>query len=259
MDWDLGHYEVSAPAIEPVAQLVADRITAGPGWTIADIGCGTGNLAVAAAARGAETIGVDPAVRLLDLARARAGDVGLSRVRFVEGRAEELPLPDDSVDAIGSVFGVVFTPDPPAAARELARVLRPGGRIVLTAWLREGVLAAQAELRRELLAAVSDIALPPGLFAWHDSAALTGLFAPYGFEVQVEQRQLAFVGSSPAAYAEQQLDHHPPWVEARELLEPAGRWPDACARVTAAYEAANEDPAAFRVTSRYVVATASAR
>jgi ubiquinone/menaquinone biosynthesis C-methylase UbiE len=81
--------------------------------------------------------------------------------------AVSLPVPDRSVDAIVSVFGVIFAPDAEAAAVEMARVLRPGGRIVLSAWLREGALAEQARMRAGLASSLTPATSTPLAFDHH--------------------------------------------------------------------------------------------
>jgi SAM-dependent methyltransferase len=256
MDWDLGHYEHLAAQLRPAAEIVVDHLAPRPGEVVLDLGCGTGNAAMIAAGGGARVTGVDPSPRLLEVARATAAAAGLD-AEFILGNAAGLPVPDGSVDAIGSVFGVIFAPDPAAAAAEIARVLRPGGRLVLSAWLRQGALADQARMRGELVDRVREESPGSGLFAWHDPEALTGLLAPYGFSVAMHDQALAFTGASPRAYTDAELADHPGWVEARELLEPAGRWERVRADLTQLFADANEDPGAFRITSRYVIATAT--
>ena len=256
MDWGLGHYEHLAAQLRPAAEIVVDHLAPRPEEVVLDLGCGTGNAAMVAAARGARVIGVDPSPRLLGIARATAAAAGLD-AEFILGSAASMPVPDGSVDAIGSVFGVIFAPDPTAAAAEIARVLRPGGRLVLSAWLRRGALADQARLRSELVAGVRDESPGRGLFAWHDPGALAGLLAPYGFSVAMHDQALAFTGASPEAYADAELADHPGWVEARELLEPAGRWERVRTDLTQLFAGANENPGAFRITSRYVIAAAT--
>jgi SAM-dependent methyltransferase len=254
MDWGLGQYERLAVQVLPAAEAVVGQLAPRPAEVVLDLGCGTGNAAMIAAGLGARVTGVDPSGRLLEVARATAAAAGLD-AEFVLGDAASLPVPDDSVDAIGSVFGVIFAPDPVAAAAEIARVLRPGGRLVLSAWLREGALAEQARLRGELIAGLSGQPPSSALFGWHEQQALTGLLAPYGFGVATQDQSLAFTGASPQAYADAELADHPGWVHARELLEPAGRWDRVRADLTQLFADANEDPAAFRITSRYVIAT----
>jgi SAM-dependent methyltransferase len=255
MDWGLGHFENLAAQLRPVAELVVDQLAPQPDEVVLDLGCGTGNAALIAADRGARVIGVDPSPRLLDVARASVAAPELD-VEFVLGEAADLPVASSSVDAVESVFGVIFAPDAPAAAVEIARVLKPGGRLVLSAWLQQGVLAERAQFRRELIAAAGSDSAAGGLFAWHDPEALTGLLAPLGFSVTIQEHVLAFTGTSPTAYAEAELAHHPQWVEVREPLEATGRWEQARLGLTQLYANANEEPDDFRFTSRYLIATA---
>jgi ubiquinone/menaquinone biosynthesis C-methylase UbiE len=121
----MGHYENLAVQLRPAAGTVVDYLAPGPGETVLDLGCGTGTAALLAAGRGARVIGVDPAARLLAAGRRAATAAGLD-AEFVLGDASSLPVPDGSVDAVVSVFGVIFAPDAGRAAAEIARVLRPG-------------------------------------------------------------------------------------------------------------------------------------
>jgi SAM-dependent methyltransferase len=110
------------------------RVSAGD--LLVDVGSGRGGPGLWVAARtGADHLAVDVSTAGLAAVRAMAGRLGLEgRSRTAHGSFEELPLDDRSADAVMSVDSLLFTPDKAAAARELARVLRPGGRLVLTTW-----------------------------------------------------------------------------------------------------------------------------
>jgi SAM-dependent methyltransferase len=103
---------------------------------LADVGCGRGGPGLWLAAQtGARLAGVDISMAALDTARARAGSLGLAdRCTWQRGSFEATGLEEGSLDAVMSVDALLFTPDKAAATRELARVLRPGGRLVLTTW-----------------------------------------------------------------------------------------------------------------------------
>lgn len=246
MSWDLGQYEYLAGQFLPAAQEVVTALAPRPGEVVVDIGCGTGSAAFLAAEAGAEVVGVDPSPRLLEVAAAQAGSLP---VTFRAGDAAGIPLPDASADAVISSFGIIFAPDPVAAAREVVRVLRPGGRLVMSAWLREGALTEQARIRRELSGQPSSVAL----FAWHDRSELTELLAPLGFSVVTTEHELALTGGSPESYTAAELTHHPMWVQARPRLEAAGNREVARERLLAMFTEANEDPDAFRTTARFVI------
>jgi len=148
VDWSLGHYEHSAYQLLPAAEVVVERAMPVAGERVVDVGCGTGNAALLAAARGARVTGVDPARRLLEVAREQAAARGLE-VMFLPGEAAALPLPEASADVVLSVFGVIFAPNAQAATAELARVTAAGGRIVLSAWIPIGAISETNRLARE--------------------------------------------------------------------------------------------------------------
>jgi SAM-dependent methyltransferase len=254
VDWGLGSYARIAEALAPAAASAIEAAGVRPGERVLDVGCGTGNAALLAAARGAVVTGVDPTASLLEQAAAAAEDRGV-QATFVTGDAGGLPVPDASFDVVVSVFGVIFAPDAQAAAAELARVTAPDGRIVLTAWLPGGAFAEAMGLLRRAIAAAGEPASPPPA-SWHDREWVTGLIGPLGFTVDVEERALAFTGASASEFAQAQLADHPIWVGARNLLESRGDWPELRDRAVECFEAANEDPDGFRVTSRYVLTSA---
>src|SRR5664280_3078359 len=139
IDWGLGEYERSASALVPAAKALVETAHLVPGEHVLDLGCGTGTVALMAARAGAVTLAVDPAARLLEVARTQAADERLD-IEFLPGEAASLPLPEGAVNAVLSNFGVIFCPDPVAAANEMVRVLAPEGRIVFTAWLPGGAI-----------------------------------------------------------------------------------------------------------------------
>jgi SAM-dependent methyltransferase len=256
VDWGLGNYERTAAQLLPAAEAVVERAAPSAGEHVVDVGCGTGNAALLSAERGARVTGVDPAARLLDVAREGAAARSLENVTFVSGEAAALPLGDGEADVIVSVFGVIFAPDPAAAAAELARVTAPNGRIVLSAWIPEGAVSQMARMSRE--AVMSALGAPPAPppFPWHEREALAGLFEPHGFELSIEEERISFKGESASEYVDSESSNHPMAVAGRAVLEPRGEAEALRERLIAMLEAANEDPAAFQVTSRYVVATA---
>src|SRR4051794_6053507 len=246
MDWGAGRYEHIAGQLLPAARALVDRAAPTAGERVVDVGCGSGSAALLAAERGSEVLGIDPAPRLLEVARAEAAARGLVAT-FAQGDAASIALPDGAADLVLSNFGAIFAPDAQAAAAEMARVAAPGGRIALTAWIPGGTVSAAVRIARQASA-------PPAggaPFAWHDRDALAGLLGPHGFEVAVHEQPIAFIAASPAAYLEDELANHPLWVAGRDRLGPVR------AKILAVLEDGNEDPAAFRATSRYVIATAT--
>src|SRR5438105_15346460 len=130
--WSTGNYPEVARRIESVADVLVERVGAGPGLELLDVATGSGNVAIAAARAGAEVTGLELTPELLEAARRRAADADLE-VRFLEGDAEELPFESGSFDRVTSCFGVMFAPRHEQAASELVRVTRPGGTIAFAA------------------------------------------------------------------------------------------------------------------------------
>jgi SAM-dependent methyltransferase len=121
-------------------ELVIDRLAPTEGVTWLDLACGTGAMAELATKRGAEVTGIDLAPALIETAKERAQEQGLE-IDYRVGDCENLEVPDASFDVVSSTCGVMFAPDQGATARELARVVKPGGRIGLANWTPEGGLA----------------------------------------------------------------------------------------------------------------------
>ena len=108
-----------------------------PGQSVLDVCCGSGASAIPAAQRvgpQGRVLGVDLAENLIELARTKATRARLTNIEFRVGDFLSLGLEDQGLDAVVCVFGIFFVPDMPAAVRELWRMLRPGGRLVLTTW-----------------------------------------------------------------------------------------------------------------------------
>lgn len=251
-DWGDGTYELTAQALTAAAVRVVEAAGVEVGERVLDVACGTGNAAVAAADAGARVTGVDTAPRLLEVARER-----LPEADFLEGDGAALPVEDDAFDAAVSVFGVIFVPDPAAAVAELVRATRPGGRIVVTSWIPEGAISGAGRIIGDVLrgdAPASDV--PPTPVRWGDPFFLAELFGAHGLEPQVAQDGLVFTHTSSQAWFDEQVDHHPMWRAARTALEAQGRaaaWDEVRERSLVVLEEGNEDEAAFRTTSPYLV------
>lgn len=226
-----------------------------PAERVIDVGCGTGNAALFAAEHVTHVVGVDPAMRLLDVARGRAAVLGLD-VTFVSGDAAEIPLEDEAADVVISVFGVIFTHDVGAAADEMSRILAHDGRIVLSAWIPSGAMYEMNTPAGDTVRHVVGAPREPAPFAWHDAKALSSLFEPHGLVVTVEERSLVFTAPTARDFMHESR-HHPFAVAAAEVMLQHGKeeaW--LTDKLLAVVEAGNEDREAFRLTSPYVIATA---
>src|SRR6185295_6522783 len=136
--WASGDYDKIAQGIQAVADHVVRSARIRAGELVLDIACGTGNTALMARARGAVVTGLDLTPELLAIARKRATDADYADITWKEGDAENLPFPDGAFDVVVSSCGLMFAPDQQKVSNEVARVIRPGGRIAIQAWTREG-------------------------------------------------------------------------------------------------------------------------
>lgn len=248
MDWSDGAYEHTATVLEPATRALLDVAQVQPGMRVLDVGCGTGNAALEAARRGALVSAIDPAARLIEVTRERARGEGLT-VDAQLGEGATLPFADASFDRLLSVFAVIFAPDPPSAAREMRRVTRQGGSIVLSAWLAEGALFEAGRLLWSAVPAPPDAArtAPP---AWGQPEFVQGLFP--GARLVSHEHALAFEDASAGAWFEEQEAHHPMWRGVRKMLAKLpGAWDRVRDDTVALLERQNEATTGFRVTSKY--------
>lgn len=143
--WEKGDFTRIAASMRESGEALVAALGIAKGLKVLDLGCGDGTTAIPAAKRGAEVLGVDIATNLVEVGNRRAREHGLTSLRFEEGDASNLEgLEDDSFDLIVSIFGAMFAPKPFDVAKEMVRVTRSGGRIVMGNWIpNDPTLVAQ--------------------------------------------------------------------------------------------------------------------
>jgi SAM-dependent methyltransferase len=143
--WEKGDFTQIASSMRESGEELVEKIGVGEGLKVLDLGCGDGTTAVPAAQRGADVLGVDIAANLVAAGNARAQELGLDNLTFQEGDATDLSeLDDESFDLVVSIFGAMFAPNPFDVAKEMVRVTKPGGRIVMGNWIpKDPTLVAQ--------------------------------------------------------------------------------------------------------------------
>jgi SAM-dependent methyltransferase len=185
--WIAGDFGAIAREVgAPEAESFVARMELEPGARVLDIACGTGNVTIPLARRGARATGLDMMPHLLEEARARAAREGLP-IRFDEGFAETLPYPDGSFDVVVSMFGIMFSPLPATVVSEMARVLRPGGRLALANWTASGFGAKMGAVVGRYLPPPPEGSSAHGL--WGEDATVRDTLKP-GFDA-VETRVVA--------------------------------------------------------------------
>jgi SAM-dependent methyltransferase len=143
--WEKGDFTRIAESMRESGEALVMTLGITDGLEVLDLGCGDGTTALPAAKLGANVLGVDIAGNLVEAGNARARSLGLTNCRFQEGDACDLSdIDDDSFDLVVSIFGAMFAPRPFDVAREVVRVTRPGGRIVMGNWIpNDPTLVAQ--------------------------------------------------------------------------------------------------------------------
>src|SRR6187397_1415378 len=143
--WEKGDFTRIAATMRGSGEALVNSLGVRRGMKVLDLGCGDGTTALPEARLGADVLGVDIAPNLVEAGRRRAAAEGLSNCRFQEGDATNLEgLADRSFDLVVSMFGAMFAPKPFDVAKEMVRVTRPGGRIVMGNWIpNDPTLVAQ--------------------------------------------------------------------------------------------------------------------
>ena len=170
--WASGDFSVIGTTLQIVGETLCEAIDLEAGSRVLDVACGNGNASLAAARRFCHVTGIDYVPSLLHRAADRARQEQLD-VRFMEADAEHLPFSSSQFDAALSTFGIMFAPDQEQAAREITRIVRPGGKIGLANWTPDGFVG-------QLLKTVGRHVPPPAGVAspafWGVEARLFDLF-----------------------------------------------------------------------------------
>ena len=143
--WEKGDFTRIAECMRESGEALVKELGVTKGLKVLDLGCGDGTTALPAARLGADVVGVDIASNLVAAGNKRAKEQGLTNCKFQEGDASNLhALKDDTFDLVVSIFGAMFAPKPFDVAKEMVRVTRPGGRIVMGNWIpNDPTLVAQ--------------------------------------------------------------------------------------------------------------------
>ena len=226
--WEKGDFTRIARTMRESGAALVRAIGVSPGERVLDLGCGDGTTALPAAQLGADVLGVDIASNLVRAGQARAREAGLANLRFQEGDASALDgLEDASFDLSVSIFGAMFAPRPFDVARELVRVTRRGGRIVMGNWIPgDPTLVAQI-----LKVSAAFTPPPPAGFVspmtWGVEADVLERFAAAG----ISARNVAFsrdtftfrYPGAPADYVEEFRTYYGPTMNAFDAAEKNGK------------------------------------
>lgn len=215
--WSLGDYRELARVYEPAAVALVDACAVGPGMQVLDVAAGTGNVAVAAARRGARVVASDLTPRMLELGRERSVVEDLD-IEWVEADAEDLPFDDDRFDVAASSFGAMFAPRPQVAAAELFRVVGSGGTVGLANMTPQGYLGRLIAIALSYAPAPPD-GLPPPLL-WGEPEVVQERLEELAVSVEIQPRMAPIRFASKQAVMEFHERYNGPLVALRSTLPP---------------------------------------
>lgn len=220
--WASGDYpDMVETFLTPLGPRLIEFCEIGPGERVLDVAAGTGNAAIVAAAAGADVVASDLTPELFEAGRTRAVAAGVE-LEWAEADAENLPFEDGSFDTVISSIGVMFAPHHQAAADEMARVCRAGGKIGLLSWTPEGMIGALFKTMGQFMPPPPPGASPPPLWGGEDH--LRELF---GEQVEFEklERDVLEVTAfqRPDDYGEHFKQRYGPTIVARANAEKEGR------------------------------------
>jgi SAM-dependent methyltransferase len=258
--WEKGDFTRIAESMRQSGHDLVDTLAITPGMKVLDLGCGDGTTALPAAEYGANVLGVDIAENLVAAGNARAAESGLDNLRFEQGDASDLAgLGAGSFDLVVSIFGAMFAPRPDAVAREMVRVTRPGGRIVMGNWIPgDPTLVAQI-----LRISAAYTPPPPAGFVspmtWGDEAIVRQRFVAAGIapaDIQFERATWDF--RHPGAPGEL-LDifrrFYGPTMNAFEAAAKDGKEAELSAELAALFEAQNQGEECTEIPATFLKVT----
>ncbi|MFZ2080278.1 MAG: methyltransferase domain-containing protein [Xanthobacteraceae bacterium] len=245
--WEKGDFTRIAESMRASGEALVKTLGIAKGLKVLDLGCGDGTTALPEARLGAEVLGVDIAGNLVAAGKQRANDEGLTNCKFQEGDASDLQgLKDRSFDLVVSIFGAMFAPRPFDVAKEMVRVTRPGGRIVMGNWIpNDPTLVAQ------ILKISSSYSPPPpegfvSPMTWGVESNVIERFAAAG----VPKESVSFLKDtytfnfpgSPSEFVAAFRRYYGPTMNAFDAAEKNGRAGDLQKELEALFNSQNKSP-----------------
>jgi len=245
--WEKGDFTRIAASMRESGEAVVAELGITKGSKVLDLGCGDGTTALPEARLGADVLGVDIASNLVEAGNKRAKAEGLTNCRFQEGDATNLTgLADGTFDLVVSIFGAMFAPKPLDVAKEMVRVTRPGGRIVMGNWI-----PGDPTLVAQILKISSAYSPPPpegfvSPMTWGIEANVIERFGAAG----IEQQKISFsrdtytfrTSGSPSAFVADFRNYYGPTMNAFAAAEQNGKAADLQRELVALFERENRSP-----------------
>ncbi len=245
--WEKGDFTRIAESMRESGEALVQGLGITKGLKVLDLGCGDGTTAMPEAMLGADVLGDDIARNLVEAGNRRARELGLTNCRFQVGDATDLrDLQDDSFDLVVSIFGAMFAPKPFDVAKEMVRVTRPGGRVVMGNWIpNDPTLVAQ------ILRISSAYSPPPpegtiSPMSWGIENNVIERFGAAGIPEEkiscVRETYTFNFSSSPEELVAEFRSYYGPTMNAFEAAEKDGRAADLQEELEALFKEQNESP-----------------
>lgn len=262
--WEKGDFTQIAQSMRQSGEELVARLGITKGMQVLDLGCGDGTTALPAATRGAEVLGIDIARNLVNAGNKRAAAAGLANCTFREGDACSLDgVPDHSFDRVVSMFGAMFAPKPFDVAKEMVRVTKPGGKIVMGNWI-PGDPTVVAQILK--ISSAYTPAPPEGFISpmtWGIEQNVVERFGKAGISkerITCEKDTFTFVASfSPAKYMGLFKDYYGPTMNAFDAAEKDGKSAALQQELAELFESQNKaaSPTSTTISATYLRVTVS--
>jgi SAM-dependent methyltransferase len=262
--WEKGDFTRIAASMRESGEALVKKLGVTKGMRVLDLGCGDGTTAVPEAQLGANVLGVDIARNLVDAGNKRAAEHGLTNLKFQQGDACDLrDLEAESFDLVVSIFGAMFAPKPFEVAKEMVRVTKQGGRIVMGNWIpNDPTLVAQ------ILKISSAYSPPPpegfiSPMTWGVESNVIERFGSAGVpEAKISCVRDTYTFNSPSSPAEYIADfrkYYGPTMNAFAAAEGNGRAADLQTELEALFQEKNEssDPTRTSIPATFLRVTVS--
>lgn len=258
--WEKGDFTRIAETMRQSGEELVPTLGVKPGMDVLDLGCGDGTTALPMARLGANVLGVDIADNLVAAGSERARAAGLDNLRFQSGDASKLEgIEDESFDLVVTIFGAMFAPRPDDVAKEMVRVTKPGGRIVMGNWI-----PGDPTLVAQILRISSAYTPPPpegfvSPMTWGDEATVRERFQKAGIapgNIEFERSTWRFRGPGPVSdLFATFVDYYGPTMNAVEAADKGGRSADLQRELRDLFEAQNQGGDATDVPATFLKVT----